>query len=148
MDKGKMVDAVGRYYSTEGFTNRTPKWKRYGNSRRAYTCGENSTAILVEDCISATQALDFQCTGFAIMGTALLREHIEQLQGYSRVLVALDPDAMAKTVAYTRELKSHGIDAYALKLYDDLKYRQPQDMQRVRSLIEKLNGTRLTEESP
>ena len=148
MDKGKMVDAVGRYYSTEGFTNRTPKWKRYGNSRRAYTCGESSTAILVEDCISATQALDFQCTGFAIMGTALLREHIEQLQDYSRVIVALDPDAMVKTVAYTRELKSHGIDAYALKLYDDLKYRQPQDMQRVRSLIEKLNGTCLTEESP
>lgn len=154
MDKGKMVDAVGRHSPDTSAvrnlptTNRTPKWKRYGNSRRAYTCGESSTAILVEDCISATQALHFQCTGFAIMGTALLREHIEQLQGYSRVLVALDPDAIAKTVAYTRELKSHGIDAYALKLYDDLKYRQPQDMQRVRSLIEKLNGTCLTEESP
>jgi hypothetical protein len=154
MDKGKMVDAVGRHYSPEGVgrifnsssVHRTPKWKRYGNSRRAYTCGEGSTIILVEDCISATQALHFQCTGFAIMGTALLREHIEQLQDYSRVLVALDPDAMAKTVAYTRELKAHGIDAYALKLYDDLKYRQPQDMQRVRSLIESKDGTCLTEE--
>lgn len=156
MDKGKMVDACGRHYSPEGggrifnpsTTNRTPKWKRYGNSRRAYVCGESSTAILVEDCISATQALDFQCTGFAIMGTALLREHIEQLQGYSHVLVALDPDAMVKTVAYTRELKSHGIDAHALKLYDDLKYRQPQDMQRIRSLIESKDGTCLTKESP
>jgi hypothetical protein len=147
MDKDKMVDACGRIFNSSS-VHRTPKWKRYGNSRRAYTCGEGSTIILVEDCISATQALHFHCTGFAIMGTALLREHIEQLQGYSRVLVALDPDAMAKTVAYTRELKSHGIDAYALKLYDDLKYRQPQDMQRVRSLIEKLNGTCLTEESP
>lgn len=147
MDKGKMVDAVGRIFNPST-TNRTPKWKRYGNSRRAYVCGESSTAILVEDCISATQALDFQCTGFAIMGTALLREHIEQLQGYSHVLVALDPDAMVKTVAYTRELKSHGIDAHALKLYDDLKYRQPQDMQRIRSLIESKDGTCLTKESP
>ena len=82
------------------------------------------------------------------MGTALLREHIEQLQGYSRVIVALDPDAMVKTVAHTRELKSHGIDAHALKLYDDLKYRQPQDMQRIRSLIESKDGTCLTKESP
>ena len=145
MDKGKMVDAVGRIFNSSS-VHRTPKWKRYGNSRRAYSCGEGSTIILVEDCISATQALHFQCTGFAIMGTALLREHIEQLQDYSRVLVALDPDAMAKTVAYTRELKAHGIDAYALKLYDDLKYRQPQDMQRVRSLIESKDGTCLTKE--
>jgi hypothetical protein len=152
MDKGKMVDAVGRILKPPTTNRDSPttvrtqksKWKRYGNSRRAYTCGESSTAILVEDCISATQALDFQCTGFAIMGTALLREHIEQLQDYSRVIVALDPDAMVKTVAYTRELKSHGIDAYALKLYDDLKYRQPQDMQRVLSLIESKDGTCLT----
>jgi hypothetical protein len=147
MDKGKMVDAVGKIFnppSNPPTTNRAPKWKRYGNSRRAYVCGNSDTAIAVEDCISATQALDFQCTGFAIMGTALLREHIEQLQGYSRVIVALDPDAMVKTVAYTRELKSHGIDAHALKLYDDLKYRQPQDMQRIRSLIESKDGTCLT----
>jgi 5S rRNA maturation endonuclease (ribonuclease M5) len=147
MDKGKMVDAVGRLYKST--KTHATKWKRYGNSRRAYVCGAGHTAIVVEDCISATQALEFeQCAGFAIMGTALLSEHIQQLQQYKQVIVALDPDALTKTVAYTRQLKSSGIDAYALKLYDDLKYRQPQDMQRVRSLIEKLNGTCLTEESP
>jgi hypothetical protein len=146
MDKGVMVDAVGRLYkSTKAHAS---KWKRYGDSRRAYVCGTGHTAIVVEDCISAAQALEFQsCTGFAIMGTALLREHIEQLQDYAQVIVALDPDAMTKTVAYTRQLKSSGIDAHALKLYDDLKYRQPQDMQRVHSLIERFNGTCLTQES-
>jgi len=146
MDKGKMVDAVGRLYKST--KTHATKWKRYGNSRRAYVCGSGHTAIVVEDCISATQAMEFeQCAGFAIMGTALLSEHIQQLQQYKQVIVALDPDALTKTVAYTRQLKSSGIDAYALKLYDDLKYRQPQDMQRVHSLIERFNGTCLTQES-
>lgn len=64
------------------------------------------------------------------MGTSLLPNHIKQLQEYDKILVALDPDAVKKTVEYTRQLRSSlpSIKIHAIKLEDDLKYRINSDV--------------------
>lgn len=121
---GKLVDAVGRGANT----GITPKWKRYGTARTAYVVGDTDTAVVVEDCISAAVVDTLGGTGFALLGTALLEEHKQLLAKYRKVVVALDPDAMSKTLVYTRELKAIGIEAVAMNLLDDLKYRVPDDI--------------------
>jgi hypothetical protein len=44
-------------------------------------------------------------------------------------VVALDPDAYAKTAAYAREL-----DAMALLIHDDFKYRHYDDIKRIKEM--------------
>ena len=85
-----MVDATGR-----ALGKKLPKWKRYGSSGYAYVSGEGEIAVVVEDAISAAVAgaTDASCTGVALLGTSLLSSHVEQLQGYTGAIVALDPDA-------------------------------------------------------
>ena len=58
----------------------------------------------------------------------------------TKIYVALDPDAAPKTIAYTKELKSNGIDAFALKLLDDIKYRREEDIQYLLKLKREFNG--------
>jgi DNA primase len=72
-------------------------------------------------------------TGFALLGTALLEEHKRLLAKYKKVVVALDPDAMSKTLVYARELKASGIEAVAMNLLDDLKYRVPEDIAQLKN---------------
>lgn len=127
---GKLVDAVGR----GGHLGVMPKWKRYGVARTAYVVGDTDTAVVVEDCISAAVVDTLGYTGFALLGTALLEEHKQLLAKYPKVVVALDPDAMSKTLVYTRELKAIGIEARALNLYDDLKYRVPADIKKLENI--------------
>lgn len=128
---GKLVDATGR----AGSFDVTPKWKRYGVARTAYVVGDAPVAVVVEDCISAA-VVDTLCgTGFALLGTSLLTEHKQLLAKYAHVVVALDPDAMMKTLEYTRELKSAGINARAFQLDDDIKYRLPDDIERLTKIL-------------
>ena len=70
---------------------------------------------------------------------SLLPTHVGQLQGFAKILVALDPDASLKTLTYTRELRSAFPKSkiLAVKLEDDLKYRRSHDMM----LMEKLSQT-------
>ena len=131
--QGEIVDATGRAISSE----RLPKWKRYGSSGYAYTSGEGTVAIVVEDAISAAVmgSTDANCTGVALLGTSLLASHVEQLQGYTGVIVALDPDAGKKTLEITQELRGQLLSlghtqnqVFAARLEDDLKYRRKHDM--------------------
>ena len=73
----------------------------------------------------------------ALLGTFLLTAHVEQLQGYTGVIVALDPDAANKTLEFTRELRGlmPNIRVKALKLEDDLKYRRKNDIVNVQECI-------------
>lgn len=128
-DGGKLVDGVGRGIH-HGIT---PKWKRYGTARTAYVVGDMDVAVVVEDCISAAVVDTLGGTGFALLGTALLEEHKRLLAKYKKVVVALDPDAMSKTLVYTRELKASGIEAVAMNLTDDLKYRVPDDIAQLKN---------------
>ncbi len=124
----KIVDATGRAVNKK----QNPKWKRYGSSGYAYTSGSGPVAIVVEDCISAAvvSTIDVSFTGLALMGTSLLSGHVTQLQNYDEVIVALDPDAVQKTLEFTRKLRSFlpTKSIRSMKLEDDLKYRRETDM--------------------
>lgn len=138
--EGKLVDATGR--ARDIGIIRLPKWKRYGSASYAYTVGDGPIAVVVEDAISAAViggATANKYTGIALLGTSLLPTHVGQLQGFAKILVALDPDASLKTLNYTRELRSAFPESkiLAVKLEDDLKYRRSHDM----ILMEKLSQT-------
>lgn len=133
---GIMVDAIGR-----SLIGAVPKWKRYGEARTAYVIGTSPVAVVVEDAVSAAVVDTIGGTGFALLGTSLLTEHLELLRKYSSVIVALDPDARKTTVTITRELKSNGIKAVAFPLYDDLKYREEDDVTQLQHVIETVDST-------
>jgi hypothetical protein len=132
---GLIVDATGRALRKRHI----PKWKRYGSSGHAYTQGNGNIAVVVEDCISAAvvPTIDSSCTGFALMGTALLPTHTIELQKYNQIIVALDPDAVQKTFVFTRQLRGllPHMRVYALKLEDDLKYRKENDIVGLRECV-------------
>ena len=75
----KVVDAAGR-----SLDDRTPKWYRYGSSKKPFICGNHTDAVLVEDCASAS-AISNIVTGVALLGTNLLQQHLESLSKYSRL---------------------------------------------------------------
>jgi len=137
---GLLVDATGR--TRDIYIKRRPKWKRYGTASYAYTAGTGRIAVVVEDAISAAVAgaTDASCTGVALLGTSLLSSHVEQLQGYTGAIVALDPDAGKKTLQFTQELRgqlSHN-RIFAARLEDDLKYRRKRDMVLIKEKIGEL----------
>ena len=124
--KGKIVDATGR-----SLDKRLPKWKRYGKSDLPYAHGYGKVAVVVEDCVSAAVVgtVSDVHVGVAVLGTSLSESHKRYLSQFSTAVVALDPDALPKTLAFVRELKGHVPDVRALRLTDDLKYQNPQDLQ-------------------
>jgi hypothetical protein len=127
--KGKMVDATGRSLSG----HRLPKWKRYGKSGLPYTYGCGKVAVVVEDCVSAAVVGYGNFVGVALLGTSLQESHKRYLAQFSTAVIALDPDALPKTLAMAKELRGHVNDVRVLRLKDDIKYRDPTDM-------ENLNG--------
>ena len=126
----KIVDAVGR---ADG--KALPKWKRYGKSDAPYSHGVGDIAVVVEDCISAYVVGNNVYTGVALLGTSLLDGHREFLTKFSKVVVALDPDALPKTIQIAKELKGYIKEVKALKLYDDIKYMKQTDINNLKELI-------------
>ena len=53
---------------------------------------------------------------------------IDYLKPYTKIIVALDPDAKRKTLQITSTLRTTFPDVFALNLHDDIKYRTPSDM--------------------
>ena len=138
MQGNVMVDATGRSLS-----KRLPKWKRYGKSLLPYTCGYGTTAVVVEDCVSAAivGATDrLGCSGggvyvgVAVLGTSLSEGHKQYLSQFSTAVIALDPDALPKTLAIAKELRGHVKHIRVLYLLDDLKYRNETDMMKLTEL--------------
>ena len=131
---GMHVDAVGR-----SVYNRSPKWLRYAASPVPYTHGKTRTAVIVEDAISAYtigQMLGYKATGLALLGTQLTDFHKWYIGHYfDNVIIALDPDAADKTMKITKEIRFIVPDAKALRLTDDLKYWNEQDVKQLESLL-------------
>ena len=121
--RGITVDATGR-----SIAKRLPKWKRYGNSRLPYVHGCGKVAVVVEDCVSAAVVGDDRHTGVALMGTSMSNEQKQYLTQFSTAVVALDPDALKKTLAIAKELRSVVKDVKVLRLQDDIKYRNEKDI--------------------
>jgi len=121
--RGITVDATGR-----SIAKRLPKWKRYGNSRLPYVHGCGKVAVVVEDCVSAAVVGGDRHTGVALMGTSMSNEQRQYLAQFSTAVVALDPDALKKTLAIAKELRSVVKDVKVLRLQDDIKYRNEKDI--------------------
>jgi len=121
--EGKIVDATGR-----ALGKRLPKWRRYGKSGLPYTHGYGNVAVVVEDCVSAAVVGGGNFVGVAVLGTSLSESHKQYLAQFSTAVIALDPDAVRKTLQMAKELRSHVQNVRVLYLTDDLKYRNPTDM--------------------
>ena len=128
--EGRIVDATGRSLS-----KRLPKWKRYGKSGLPYTSGCGKVAVVVEDCLSAAVVGYGTFVGVALLGTSLQESHKRYLSQFSTAIVALDPDALPKTLQMAKELRGHVNDVRVLRLTDDLKYRNPTDMENLHGII-------------
>ena len=128
--EGRIVDATGRSLS-----KRLPKWKRYGKSGLPYTSGCGKVAVVVEDCLSAAVVGYGTFVGVALLGTSLQESHKRYLSQFSTAIIALDPDALPKTLIMAKELRGHVNDVRVLRLTDDLKYRNPTDMENLHGII-------------
>jgi DNA primase len=135
-ERGVLIDAAGR--SLDGAT---PKWYRYSGRASVFLSVKgrpSGVVVVVEDVISAItiSKLGAGLTGMAILGTSLSPNHIEKLEDYYRVVVALDPDAANKTLQYKREIEAWtGLPTKALLLEDDLKYKRPKDIATLEEMI-------------
>lgn len=126
---GKLVDATGRTLS-----KRIPKWKRYGKSGLPYTSGCGKVAVVVEDCVSAAIVGYGSFVGVALLGTSLQDSHKRYLAQFSTAVIALDPDALVKSIQMVKELRGYVENVRLLKLEDDIKYRNPTDMEKLDAL--------------
>ena len=128
---GKIVDATGR-----SLGKRIPKWKRYGNSGLPYVHGCGKVAVVVEDCVSAAVVGDWSSSvGVALLGTSLQDSHRSYLSQFSTALIALDPDALTKSLQMAKELRGYVSDVRPVKLEDDIKYCNPTDMEKLNGII-------------
>jgi hypothetical protein len=121
------VDATGR-----ALGRKLPKWKRYGNSGLPFVHGRGNVAVVVEGCVSAVVVGEYDSfVGVAILGTSLSESHKGYLAQFSTAVMALDPDALPKTLQYAKELRGYVKNVKVLRLNDDIKYRNPQDVQKL-----------------
>jgi len=131
---GRIVDANGR-----SLGKRIPKWKRYGKSDLPFVCGHGKVAVVVEDCVSASVIDSEVYVGVAVLGTSLSESHKQYLSRFSTAIVALDPDALPKTMAFAKELRAYVNDVKVLRLEDDLKYKKRNDIENLINLTPKEN---------
>ena len=126
---GIIVDAIGR-----SLRNSLPKWKKYGTSGLPFSYGLGKVAVVVEDCVSACVVGGDEFVGGAVLGTSLSETHKKYLSQFSTVIVALDPDALPKTVAFSKELRGHVDNVKILRLTDDLKYSREIDIHNLKRM--------------
>ena len=83
--------------------------------------------VVVEDCVSAVIVGSGVYVGVAVLGTSLSNSHKRFLSQFSTAIIALDPDALPKTLSFAKELRTYVKDVKILKLKDDIKYRLEED---------------------
>lgn len=132
--EGRVVDANGR-----SLGKRIPKWKRYGKSDLPFVSGHGKVAVVVEDCVSASVLDSEVYVGVAVLGTSLSESHKKYLSQFSTAIIALDPDALPKTMSFAKELRAYVKDVKVLRLNDDLKYKRKDDIENLINLTPKEN---------
>jgi|TARA_R110000744_G_scaffold322065_1_gene428070 hypothetical protein len=131
--RGRLIDAVGRAVGTR----MQPKWYRYTGDADYFTAGSGDVVLLVEDVVSAVVASQLMpdITALAILGTSLSDKHMAKVSSYRKVVIALDPDAMDKTLEFRRAIELWtGIETVAMKLHDDIKYKVPEDIKQLKDI--------------
>ena len=137
---GRIVDAVGRAVGKK----QNPKWYRYTGEADYYTIGTGSTLLIVEDVVSAVIAVQEMpyITAMAILGTSMNPKHFEKIGEYDKVIIALDPDAIGKTVEYRREIELWtGNKTTAMNLQDDIKYKMEEDFDKLKELCNEISNS-------
>jgi DNA primase len=99
-----------------------------------YVSGHGKVAIVVEDCVSAAVVGNDVWCGVAVLGTSLSESHKRYLAQFSTAIIALDPDALPKTLRMAKELRGYVDDVRVLRLKDDLKYRNPTDFENLTNI--------------
>ena len=123
--EGEVVDATGRALDA----NVVPKWYRYNGSGQSFILNHPnpSTPIVVVEDIPSACVCSHEYSAIALMGTSLSDHDLKDLMGYSKVIVALDPDAYSKGISIARRL-SPFTDARAVLIPDDIKYFKPNEV--------------------
>ena len=65
---------------------------------------------------------------------------MQKIGEYNRIIIALDPDAIGKTVEYRREIELWtGNKTIAMNLLDDIKYKMDEDIDKLKELVNGLS---------
>jgi ABC-type uncharacterized transport system permease subunit len=91
---------------------------------------DGDTCVIVEDIPSAIVASAAGYASMALLGTHLTTLDIQDLMGYTNIIVALDPDAHSKGIAMAARLSAYS-NARAVLIPDDLKYSKPEDIKEI-----------------
>ena len=94
----------------------------------------SDVCVVVEDCISALVCAKQGVPAVAILGTSLLEEYRKYLSVFKKVIVALDPDALPKTMAIAKELRGWVDNVKILSIIDDLKYENETDINKLKEM--------------
>ena len=96
---------------------------------KLFMCGNNATAILVEDVASAC-AVSHVATGVALMGTHMKDADLSVLKQFKEVKICLDPDATRKSLDLQKYL-SYIVKCNILRIDDDLKYYKAEEIRKL-----------------
>jgi DNA primase len=129
-----IVGAVGRSLNKDD----KPKWWRYDRNHYPYIVHPSSPVrddycALVEDAASACAVSAAGVAGVALMGTNLADAMLTPLRQFSKVLVALDPDAIRKALDIAAKLR-YIVDTEVVRIPDDLKYYNPEQIRSILKL--------------
>ena len=136
-ENNRLIDATGGSLNVS-----KPKWFRYTGEASVFVRvlgNPNGIVIVVEDVVSAISVAQLfpRTTGLAILGTSLGEAQMQHIQNYSKVIVALDPDAAHKTLTYKREIEAWtGLNTIAMRLEDDIKYKIEDDINKIERMIQ------------
>ncbi len=76
--------------------------------------------------------------GCTAWNKSLAKTQTPPFKQFSTVAVALDPDAILKSLEMVKELRNYVSNVKAIKLTDDLKYRNEDDLNKLKEVM---NGT-------
>lgn len=120
---GEVHGATGRSLSMGVL----PKWFIFNVSichmglvRYTNQIPHNDSIILVEDFISACICSNINTSG-CILGTSIPLSTIQYLKPFSKVFIALDPDALKKSLFLQKELSPY-INTKIISIKKDIKY--------------------------
>lgn len=123
--QGNVVGAMGR-----ALGRNMSKAYIYPNSLKTpFVVGKGTTAIIVEDVLSAIRLSNIGYTGIALSGTSIELQYFEKLKGYASIIVCLDKDASIKSL----ELKK-AIDFYCKDVSIKLIEKDFKDLTRQEAL--------------
>jgi hypothetical protein len=113
----EVTNATGRLLGKP--SKEVPKWWIYGNSKDPFVAGNKDTAIVVEDCASAS-CVSHLATGMALLGTNFKETNLTGLRKYKRIVIALDKDAVRKACEIEASVR-YFANTSILMLNEDLK---------------------------